>query len=136
MRDSPEVTVCLSPLAVERTNRPEPKNAIEARLSAHHAVAVAALRGRAGLEEFSDAAAVASDLKDFRRKVRVRSDATLDKMAAVVTAGGKTINAPAARVLDDARIEAKLRELAGARAGEWLRFADSLESATRVVLPG
>ena len=47
-----------NPLAVERTDRPEPRNALEARLSAHHAVAVAALRGRAGLAEFSDAAAI------------------------------------------------------------------------------
>jgi 2-methylcitrate dehydratase PrpD len=135
IRASSEVTVSLSPLAVERTNRPEPKNAIEARLSAHHAVAVAALRGRAGLEEFSDAAALAADLKHFRARVKVRADATLDKMAAVVTAGGKAIKAPAARVLDDAGIEAKLRELAGARAKDWLRFADSLESAAQAVLP-
>lgn len=136
LRKSESITVALNPLAVERTNRPDPRNAIEARLSAHHAVAVAALRGRAGLEEFSDAAALAADLKDFRRRVRVQPDAALDKMAAVVSAGGKTLNAPAARVLDDAGIEAKLRELAGKRADAWLRFADSLESAATVVLPG
>jgi 2-methylcitrate dehydratase PrpD len=135
VRRSADIAVSLSPLAVERTNRPDPRNAIEARLSAHHAVAVAALRGRAGLAEFSDAAAIAPDLRDFRRKVRVQADAALDKMAAVVTAGGKTIQARAARVLDDAGIEAKLAELAGKRADGWLRFADSLESAKRVVLP-
>ena len=135
LRKSESITVALNPLAIERTNRPDPRNAIEARLSAHHAVAVAALRGRAGLEEFSDAAATAADLREFRRKVRVQPDAALDKMAAVVSASGKTLNAPAARVLDDAGIEAKLRELAGKRADAWLRFADSLESATKVLLP-
>ena len=47
---------------IERIDRPEPRNAIEARLSAHHAVAVSALRGRAGLAEFTDAAAPTREL--------------------------------------------------------------------------
>jgi hypothetical protein len=38
--------------------------------------------------------------------------------------------------MDDARIEAKLRELAGFRADEWLRFVSSLESTESVSLPG
>src|SRR5687768_10660734 len=55
---APEVRVTLHPLAIERTDRPAARNAIEARLSVQHAIAAAALRGRAGLAEFSDAAAV------------------------------------------------------------------------------
>jgi hypothetical protein len=37
--------------------------------------------------------------------------------------------------MDDARIEAKLRSLAGPRADDWLRFVRSLETAEKVTLP-
>jgi hypothetical protein len=37
--------------------------------------------------------------------------------------------------MDDARIEAKLRELAGARADQWIRFVESLESTNQVSIP-
>jgi 2-methylcitrate dehydratase PrpD len=135
LADAPEVLLKLHPLAIERTDRPGPRNAIEARLSAQHAVAVCALRGRAGLAEFSDAAALDPELQAFRRKVKVAADPALDKMAATIAVGGRTIRAPASKPMDDARIEAKLRELAGPRADAWLRFADSLESAESVALP-
>ena len=83
IRESESIVVALNPLAVERTDRPEPRNALEARLSAHHAVAVVALRGRAGLAEFSDAAAMDPQLQAFRRRVRVVPEGRLDKMAAL-----------------------------------------------------
>lgn len=136
IRNSEKIVVALHPLAIERANRPEPRNAIEAKLSAQHAVAVAALRGRAGLAEFSDAAAVDPALQAFRRRVRAVPDERLDKMAAAITAGESVIRAPASRPMDDARIEAKLRSLAGPRADEWLRFVDSLESTEKISLPG
>jgi hypothetical protein len=98
-------------------------------------VAVTALRGRAGLAEFSDAAAVDPVLEAFRRGVRVVPDERLDKMAALISAGGREIRALASRPMDDARIEAKLRELAGDRADEWLRVVSALESAQAVRLP-
>ena len=135
IRDSEKISVALHPLAVERADRPAPRNALEARLSAHHAVAVAALRGRAGLAEFSDAAAADPALQAFRRRVRVVPDERLDKMAAVITAGETVIDAPASRPMDDARIDAKLRELAGPRAGDWKRFVDALETTERVTPP-
>ena len=135
IRDSESIVVALNPLAVERTDRPEPRNALEARLSAHHAVAVAALRGRAGLAEFSDAAAVDPELQAFRRRVRVVPEGRLDKMAALVTAGKTVISAPASKPLDDARIEAKLRELAGPRADAWIRLVGSLESSPKMAIP-
>jgi 2-methylcitrate dehydratase PrpD len=135
IRDSENIVVALNPLAVERTDRPEPRNAIEARLSAHHAVAAAALRGRAGLAEFSDAAAADPQLRAFRRRVRVVPEGRLDKMAALITAGKTVISAPASRPMDDARLEAKLRELAGPAAEQWIRFAGSLDSTDRVALP-
>jgi hypothetical protein len=56
-------------------------------------------------------------------------------MAATIRVGGRTIAAPASKPLDDARLEAKLRELAGRGADEWLRLVDSMESSSKVVLP-
>jgi 2-methylcitrate dehydratase PrpD len=136
IRRAETIAVALHPLAIERTDRPEPRNAIEARLSAQHAVAVCALRGRAGLAEFGDAAAADPELEAFRRRVRISRAENLDKMAAAITIGGRTIAAPASKPMDDARLEAKLRELAGSRADEWLRFVESLETADSVSLPG
>jgi 2-methylcitrate dehydratase PrpD len=131
LRQAKEIVVALHPLAIERTDRPEPSNAIEARLSAQHAVAVCALRGRAGLAEFSDAAALDPALQAFRRRVRIVRDESLDKMAAIVN--GHRVET--SRPMDDARIEAKLRELAGPRAEGWIEFVAALESSERVVLP-
>jgi 2-methylcitrate dehydratase PrpD len=129
------LVVTLHPLAIERTDRPEPRNAIEARLSAQHAVAVALLRGRAGLEEFSDAAANDPEVKAFRRRVSVIPGEALDKMAAIISDGKTTVRNDAAKPMDDARLAAKFHELAGARAPEWLRFVDSLDSPDPVRLP-
>ena len=131
IRASEKIVVALHPLAVERADRPEPRDAIEARLSAHHAVAVAALVGRAGLVEFSDAAVADPALQAFRRRVRVVADERLDKMAAIINGYRRDTS----RAMDDARIEAKLRELAGPRADEWMRFVYSLESTDKVSLP-
>jgi 2-methylcitrate dehydratase PrpD len=135
IRAASAISLKLHPLAIERTDRPEPHNAIEARLSAQHAVAVCALRGRAGLDEFTDAAAADPELVAFRRRVRIARDEKLDKMAALITVSGKTIRAPAAKPLDDARLEAKLHELAGPRAKAWKQFVDALASAPKVSLP-
>ena len=129
------LSIRMHPLAIERTDRPEPRNAIEARLSAQHAVAVAFLRGRAGIEEFSAAAAVDPEISAWRRRVSIVRDDTLDKMAAVIDDGRTALRVDAARRLDDARLEAKFREQAGARAEAWLRFVSALESQAVAALP-
>ncbi len=136
IKDADRLTVALHPLAIERADRPEPRNAIEARLSAQHAVAVALLHGSAGLAEFSDSAALDPAHRAFRRRVRVVQDDRLDKMAATITDGTATIRMPASKPMDDARLEAKFRELAGGRAEAWMRFVDSLDSMEKVALPG
>jgi 2-methylcitrate dehydratase PrpD len=127
-----KIVVHLSPLAVERTDRPEPRNAIEARLSAQHAVAVALLRGRAGLAEFSDEAAMDPEVRRLRERVRIVPDARLDKMAARIVTGVTSIDAPASRPMDDARLETKLRELAPQRAEGLLQIVSRLDSFERV----
>jgi 2-methylcitrate dehydratase PrpD len=130
-----DIIVHLHPLAIERTDRPEPRNAIEARLSAQHAVAVALLKGEAGLPQFTDAAARDADVQALRRRIRVVPDTTLDKMAARVGVDAITIEAPAARPMDDARLEAKFASLAGARAPLLLETIRSLETLQRVSPP-
>jgi 2-methylcitrate dehydratase PrpD len=129
------VTVTLNPLAMERTNRPEPRNSVEAKLSVQHALAVALMRGRAGLAEFSDEAANDPALQAFRRRVVVVPDERLDKMAAVIRSGKTVVQAHAPRAMDDSQLTAKFRQLAGSRADEWIRLVDSLESLDRVRLP-
>jgi 2-methylcitrate dehydratase PrpD len=126
------IVIGLHPLAIERTDRPNPRNAIEARLSAQHAVAACFLRGKAGNAEFSDAAAVDPQLVAQRKRVKVVPDESLDKMAARIG----ELRIPAARRLDDARLEAKFREQAGPHAQAWKRFVDTLESEPRVRVPG
>jgi 2-methylcitrate dehydratase PrpD len=121
-----EVRVTLHPLAIERTDRPAARDAIEARLSVQHAVAVAALRGRAGLAEFSEEALADPALRAFRRRVQISADDTLDKMAAIIRVGDKTIKAPAPRPLTDERLATKVRELAGDRADGVLALSGEL----------
>ena len=135
LRLAQSIQVHLSPLAVERTDRPEPRNAIEARLSAQHAVAVALLHGEAGLAQFSDAAAVDGEVQAMRRRIGVAADPSLDKMAARIRADGAAIEAPASQPMDDARLEAKFARLAGAQAARILETVRSLETLDRVSLP-
>jgi 2-methylcitrate dehydratase PrpD len=135
LRMAQSIEVYLSPLAVERTARPEPRNAIEARLSAPHAVAVALLHGEAGLAQFSDAAALDGDVQALRRRIAVAADPALDRMAARIGADGVTIEARAPRPMDDARLEAKFARLAGAHAARLLDTVRSLETVDGVSLP-
>jgi 2-methylcitrate dehydratase PrpD len=129
------VHVELHPLAIERTDRPEPRNAIEARLSAQHAVAVALLHGAAGLEQFSEVAARDPEVQALRRRIAVAPDSSLDKMAARIRADAAIIEAPASRPMDDARLEAKFARLAGAQAPRLLETVRSLEAREHVSLP-
>ncbi len=135
LRIAQSIQVLLNPLAVERTDRPEPRNAIEARLSAQHAVAVALLHGEAGLAQFSDAAAVDGEVKAMRRRIGVAADPSLDTMAARIRADGAALEAPASLPMDDARLEAKFARLAGAQAPRLVETVRSLETLDRVSLP-
>jgi 2-methylcitrate dehydratase PrpD len=135
LRGAQSIVVHMHPLAIERTNRPEPRNAIEARLSAQHAVAVCLVHADAGLAQFSDAAALDAGVRRLRQRVRVLPDPSLDKMAARIRAGTESFEAPASRPMDDARLEAKFRGLAGARAAQLLDTVRSLERLAQVALP-
>ncbi len=109
-------------LLAERADRPTPAEGREAQVSAQHAVAVALRHGRAGLDEFSDAAVQDPANIDLRNKVAVVIDPALPvgaAMLAVTLADGATLarridqaRGDTTRPLTDAEIEGKLRQLA------------------------
>jgi 2-methylcitrate dehydratase PrpD len=109
------------PLLRERTDRPGVRSGREAQVSAQHAVAVALARGRAGLAEFSDAAAADPALRALGSKlaftddercavdaarvtVRLREGATLEHVVEHAYGGEH-------RPMTDAHLEAKLHDL-------------------------
>ena len=64
------------PLLRERTDRPPPKSGREAQVSARHAVAVSLVRGKAGLDEFSDACVAEAGLRPIGDKLKFLDDAS------------------------------------------------------------
>lgn len=116
------VTVRGHPLLKARADRPGVTTGREAQVSAQHSVAVAFLRGEAGVAQFSDAAVNDSEVLALRAKVTVEADAAIPVEAATVTvetADGAPLaftveraRGSLARPLTDAEIEAKFRALA------------------------
>jgi len=129
------VGITLHPLAIERGDRPHPRDGTEARLSAQHCAAVALIYGRAGVEQFTDAAVAAPDVRSLRERVTIKSDASLDKAACVLDIDGRVKHAELRPTMSDAELEAKFRALAGAEAGQWIEWLDGLESEPRVRPP-
>lgn len=81
-----EIVIRGAPLLKARADRPEVTTGREAQVSAQHAVAVSLLRGRAGAEEFSDAAVSDPLVRALRAKVRpVEVDAGTPVETAYVT---------------------------------------------------
>jgi 2-methylcitrate dehydratase PrpD len=129
------IEIQLHPLAIERGDRPEPRDAQEARLSAQHCAAVALLYGAAGVAQFTNEAATRAEVAALRKKVHLVADDSLDKAAAVVAVDGKALRAEPRRTLTGAELEAKFRALAGARAPKLLRSIEGIEAARKVALP-
>jgi len=108
-----------NPLLLQRTDRPDVRTGREAQVSLQHAVAAALVRGRAGLEQFTDACVNDHAVSAMRRKVEVAANPGLSTIAAemdFVTADGRThtvstqaTRGSAANPLKDAEIEDKLR---------------------------
>ncbi len=126
--DLTSVTLYGHPLLGQRANRPNVATGREAQVSAQHAVAVCLIYGRAGLEEFSDAAVSDACVQALRKKVRIvdvpdvavegirvvaeRSDGTQETVAIEHALGTDT------RPLSDADLEEKCRSLAAFGAPE------------------
>lgn len=73
------------PLLRERTDRPHVRTGRESQVSAQHAVAVVLSRGKAGLEEFSDAAVADPSLRAFANQLRFVDEAAWPVESAQVT---------------------------------------------------
>jgi len=129
------ISVTLHPLAIERGDRPHPRDGTEARLSAQHCAAVALLYGKAGVEQFTDAAVADPEARRLRERVTIKPDGGLDKMACVLEVDGRVKQAELRLAMSDAELEAKFRALAGADAGQWLEWLDGLEAEPRVRPP-
>lgn len=109
------------PLLRQRTDRPGVNSGKLSQVSAQHAVAASLSRGRAGLDEFSDAAVSDPRLKAFERMLRFVDDESLGVEAAEVTllmADGARLShrvdaahGSLASPLTDDELSAKCREL-------------------------
>jgi 2-methylcitrate dehydratase PrpD len=128
-----KIAVALHPLAIERGDRPDPRDGTEARLSAQHCAAVALLYGAAGVDQFTDAAVAAT--RELRKRVAIRRDETLDKAGCIVEVDGRVKRAELRQAMSDAELEAKFRSLAGGEADRWLGWLGALESSPAVRLP-
>jgi 2-methylcitrate dehydratase PrpD len=109
------------PLLRQRTDRAHPHSGREAQVSAQHGVAVALSRGKAGLDEFSDASVASDDARALAGRLAFRDDAgyTIDAAAVRVQLRDGTsltrrvgpargsLGAP----LSDADLERKLQDL-------------------------
>ena len=129
------IGITLHPLAIERGDRPVPRDGTEARLSAQHCAAVALLYGKAGVEQFNDAAVADPTVRKLRERVTIKADASLDKAACVLEIDGRVKRAELRQTMSDAELEAKFRSLAGAAAERWLQWLERLEDEPRVRLP-
>ena len=78
------VTLRCNPLVPELMGLEQPENGLRSRFSARHGVAVGLLYGRAGLAEFSDAAATAPEVARLRALITLDADPAVARDAAVL----------------------------------------------------
>lgn len=129
------ITLRCNPLVPELMGRQHPEDGLGSRFSARHGVAVGLLYGRAGLAEFSDAAATAPDVARLRSLITLDADPAVPRDAAVLRisrapASGPPAGLPAvevavehtrgsaARPLTDEEVLQKVRALFGPVLGE------------------
>jgi len=115
------ITLTGHSLLRQRTDRPNVRTGRQSQVSAQHAVPIALLRGRAGLEEFSDAAVADPAVRELGTRVQFRDDDDYSIDAADVTIrlrdgsqfeqSIKIAKGATARPLSDAALEEKLRDL-------------------------
>ena len=86
------IEVKVHPLAVKITGVQEPQTGLQSKFSIYHSAAVAFLDGNAGIAQYSDARAAASDVAALRRRVLVATDDGLrgdEARAAIVETSGQ-----------------------------------------------
>ncbi|ACC74858.1 MmgE/PrpD family protein [Paraburkholderia phymatum] len=85
LNDIEQIELKGHPLLRERTDRPGVRTGRESQVSAQHAVAVVLARGKAGLDEFSDAAVADPSLRMLARRLRFIDDLSWPVESAQVT---------------------------------------------------
>lgn len=80
------IALRMNPLALALADKPQPKDRLHALVSVQHWVACALLRGRAGIEEGSDACVHDAAIAALRDRVRLTADADVASGAAYATA--------------------------------------------------
>lgn len=123
--DVAQITLTGHPLLRQRTDRPDVRTGRQSQVSAQHAIAIALMRGRAGLDEFSDTA-VAETWEAGRPEIAFNDEAGRDVASvgmSVRTNDGRTLTRTVdasrgsrSRPLTDRELEEKLETLA-ARVG-------------------
>jgi 2-methylcitrate dehydratase PrpD len=119
--DVAKVEVVASTLALTRCDRPVPARGLESKLSFQHCAAIALIRGRAGVIEFSDDAVRDAAIAQLRARVKAVADDSVALDAArvkVTLTDGRTLQAdvPHSRgspenPLTDADLERKVTAL-------------------------
>jgi 2-methylcitrate dehydratase PrpD len=120
--DVERVELKVHPLVLELTGKKEPKDGLEGKFSVYHGFSAGLVFGRAGEREYADEIVTRPDLVALRRKVVATVDESIDEAGAEVTAVMKDGRRERVviehaigsleRPLDDARLEAKFRDLA------------------------
>ena len=121
-----EVVVSGHPLLSQRTDRPRVENGRQASVSAQHSVAIALLRGVAGVEEYTDEAVHDPSVRVLSQRVRVGvhpQRAVESAHLRIVFADGMVVEREVdhargslGRPMTDAELETKLRVQGGLRA--------------------
>lgn len=131
------------PLLRERTDRPDVSRGRQSQVSAQHAIAIALSRGRAGLDEFSDAA-VAETLNAGRPAIQFHDEPGRDVASVRVlvhTRDGKTLSrdidaalGSRSNPLSDDQLESKLEALSrhSGFKGDHKRLADAIWSIEKM----
>ncbi len=72
--DITSVELRANPLILQLTGKQAPRTGLEGKFSAYHSVAIALIRGRVGLPEYSDAAVADATVVALRSKVHITTD--------------------------------------------------------------
>jgi 2-methylcitrate dehydratase PrpD len=104
------VRVRVAPLVLDLCNKRELRQGLDSKYSIYHAAAIGLVRGKAGLGEFSDAAAHDPTLQRIRERVTPVGDRTITEDQSDIEV--ELENGQVRRPLSDAQLEEKFKDQA------------------------
>lgn len=141
------VVVRAAPLVLQLTGKQTPQTGLEGKFSAYHSIAIALIRGRVGMPEFTDDAVRDAAVVTLRGKVKITTEAAIrsdEVYMTVTTHDGITFDkhidhavGSLQRPMSDADLEAKFLSLAygvlpDAQAKSLLKMCWELESLPNI----